>query len=73
LKNKPFSGPRRPHALRHPLNTNFYTAVTAGMLQDDGKFRPNDKVTQLLPSFELYDPHVSQELTLRNMGDGAIL
>ncbi|MGQ0647228.1 MAG: serine hydrolase [Gemmatimonadaceae bacterium] len=48
-------------------NTKFFTAVAAGMLQDDGKLDLDDKATKHLPWFQLYDPYVTREITLRDM------
>lgn len=47
-------------------NTKFFTAVAAGMLADDGKLTLDDKVTQHLPWFQLHDPWVTREITLRD-------
>lgn len=47
-------------------NSKFFTAVAAGMLADDGKLSLDDKVTKHLPWFQLYDPWVTREFTLRD-------
>lgn len=47
-------------------NTKFFTAVAAGMLADDGKLALDDKVTKHLPWFQLHDPWVTREITLRD-------
>jgi CubicO group peptidase (beta-lactamase class C family) len=47
-------------------NTKFFTAVAAGMLVDDGKLALDDKVTKHLPWFQLHDPWVTREFTLRD-------
>jgi CubicO group peptidase (beta-lactamase class C family) len=47
-------------------NTKFFTAVAAGMLVDDGKLSLDDKVTKHLPWFQLYDPWVTREFTMRD-------
>ncbi|GMV09270.1 MAG: hypothetical protein ABS52_06145 [Gemmatimonadetes bacterium SCN 70-22] len=47
-------------------NTKFFTAVAAGMLADDGKLSLDDKVTRFLPWFQLHDPWVTREFTLRD-------
>ncbi|MEO7963822.1 MAG: serine hydrolase [Gemmatimonadaceae bacterium] len=47
-------------------NTKFFTAVAAGMLVDEGKLSLDDKVTKYLPWFQLYDPWVTREFTLRD-------
>lgn len=48
-------------------NTKFFTAVVAGMLQDDGKLRLTDRVTAYLPTFRTADMFASREMTLRDM------
>lgn len=47
-------------------NSKFFTSVAAGMLVDDGKLSLDDKVTKWLPWFQLYDPWVTREFTLRD-------
>ncbi len=47
-------------------NTKFFTAVAAAMLADEGKLSLDDKVTKHLPWFQLYDPWVTREFTLRD-------
>jgi len=47
-------------------NTKFFTAVAAGMLADDGKLSLDDRVVKHLPWFQLYDPWVTREITLRD-------
>lgn len=48
-------------------NTKSFTATAAAMLVDDGKLRWDDKVTRWLPGFQLYDPYVTRELTMRDV------
>lgn len=48
-------------------NSKFFTAVAAGMLADEGKLTLDDKVTKHLPWFQLYDPWVTREITLRDV------
>ena len=48
-------------------NTKSFTAAAIGMLVDDGKMRWDDKVTRHLPGFQLYDPYVTRELTIRDV------
>src|SRR4030095_8413155 len=45
-------------------NSKSFTAAAIGMLVDDGKMRWDDKVTRYLPSFQLYDPYVTHEITI---------
>lgn len=47
-------------------NSKFFTAVAAGMLADEGKLSLDDKITKFLPWFQLYDPWVTREFTLRD-------
>jgi CubicO group peptidase (beta-lactamase class C family) len=48
-------------------NTKSMTAAAIGMLVDDGKMRWDDKVTRWLPGFQLFDPYVTRELTIRDV------
>lgn len=47
-------------------NSKSFTAAAIGMLVDDGKMRWDDKVTKWLPGFQLFDPYVTREFTLRD-------
>jgi CubicO group peptidase (beta-lactamase class C family) len=47
--------------------TKAMTAAALGMLVDEGKLRWDDPVTKFLPSFQLSDPYVSRELTVRDL------
>lgn len=47
--------------------TKAMTAACAGMLVDEGKLHWDDKVTDYLPDFQLYDPYVTRELTVRDL------
>jgi CubicO group peptidase (beta-lactamase class C family) len=48
-------------------NTKLFTAVAAGMLVDEGKIRWDAPITTYLPFFQLYDPWVTREITIRDM------
>jgi len=48
-------------------NTKSFTATAAAMLVDDGKLKWNDKATRWLPGFQLFDPYVTRELTVRDL------
>lgn len=48
-------------------NTKSLTAAAVGMLVDEGKMRWDDKVTRWLPGFQLYDPYVTREITMRDV------
>jgi CubicO group peptidase (beta-lactamase class C family) len=47
--------------------TKAMTSASLGMLVDEGKLRWDDRVTKILPSFQLADPYVSRELTVRDL------
>ncbi|OLD64549.1 MAG: hypothetical protein AUI33_12175 [Ignavibacteria bacterium 13_1_40CM_2_61_4] len=47
--------------------TKAFTAALLGMLVDEGKLRWDDPVTKYLPGFQLYDPWVTRELTVRDL------
>ena len=44
-----------------------FTAAALAILADEGKLRWDDKVTKHLPTFELYDPFVTREMTVRDL------
>lgn len=44
-----------------------FTAAAIGMLVDDGKVRWEDPATRYLPGFQLYDPYVTREITVRDL------
>jgi CubicO group peptidase (beta-lactamase class C family) len=48
-------------------NTKAFTAAALGLLVEDGKLAWDDPVTRHLPSFRMYDPYVSQEMTIRDL------
>ena len=43
------------------------TALTLGILVDEGKINWDDKVKTYLPYFELYDPYVTENFTIRDL------
>ena len=47
--------------------TKAMTAASLGMLVDAGKLHWDDRVTRILPSFQLADPYVTRELTVRDL------
>jgi CubicO group peptidase (beta-lactamase class C family) len=47
--------------------TKAMTAASLGMLVDEGKVRWDDPVTKYLPGFQLGDPYVTRELTVRDL------
>ena len=44
-----------------------FTATLIGMLVDDGSLNWDDKIIHFLPEFKLYDPWITNEVTLRDM------
>ena len=48
-------------------NTKAFTAAALGLLVEDGKLGWDDAVTRHLPSFQMYDPYVSREMTIRDL------
>lgn len=48
-------------------NTKAFTAAALAMLVDQGKLSWDDKVIQHIPEFQLADPYVSREMTIRDL------
>jgi CubicO group peptidase (beta-lactamase class C family) len=48
-------------------NTKAFTTAALAMLVDEGKIRWDDLVTQHMPGFQLYDPYVTREMTVRDL------
>ena len=48
-------------------NTKAFTTAALAMLADDGKLSWDDPVTRFLPGFQLYDPYVTREFTVRDL------
>lgn len=47
--------------------TKAFTAALIAMLVDEKKMRWDDPATLYLPGFQLYDPYVTRELTIRDL------
>jgi CubicO group peptidase (beta-lactamase class C family) len=47
--------------------TKAMTSASLGVLVDEGKLRWDDRVTKILPGFQLADPYVTRELTVRDL------
>ncbi|MBL7870433.1 MAG: serine hydrolase [Cyclobacteriaceae bacterium] len=47
--------------------TKAMTATCMGILVDEGKVKWDDPVIKYLPEFQLFDPYVSRELTIRDL------
>ena len=48
-------------------NSKAFTSASLAILVDDGKIEWDDKVTEYLPWFELYDPFVTEQMTVRDL------
>ena len=48
-------------------NTKAFTAAALAILVDEGKLAWDDPVTKYLPNFQMYDPYVTRELTIRDL------
>jgi CubicO group peptidase (beta-lactamase class C family) len=48
-------------------NSKAFTTASLAILADEKKLDWNDKVSKYLPDFELYDPYVTSELTIRDL------
>ncbi len=48
-------------------SSKAFTAAAIAMLVDEGKVKWDDPVTKYLPGFELYDPYVTREITVRDL------
>jgi len=48
-------------------NTKAFTAAALATLVDEGRLKWDDPVTKHLPWFQLYDPYVTRELTVRDL------
>ena len=48
-------------------NTKAFTTAALAMLVDEHKLRWDDQVIQHLPAFQMYDPYVTREMTIRDL------
>jgi CubicO group peptidase (beta-lactamase class C family) len=48
-------------------NTKVFTATALGLLVEEGKLRWDAPVVNYLPWFQMYDPFVTRELTIRDL------
>jgi CubicO group peptidase (beta-lactamase class C family) len=48
-------------------NTKAFTAAALGILVDEKKISWDDPVIKYLPNFQMYDPYVSREITIRDL------
>ena len=48
-------------------NTKAFTATALGLLAEEGKIEWDGPVTRYLPWFQMYDPYVTREMTVRDL------
>lgn len=48
-------------------NTKAFTAAALAILVDEGRISWDDPVTKHLPGFQMYDPYVTREMTVRDL------
>jgi CubicO group peptidase (beta-lactamase class C family) len=48
-------------------NSKAFTTAALGMLVDDKKINWDDKVTDIIPEFRLYNPYVTEDFTIRDL------
>ena len=48
-------------------NSKAFTVAALGMLVDEGKLKWDDKVTDYIPEFKMYDPYVTNEFTIKDL------
>jgi len=48
-------------------NSKAFTSAALGILVDDGKLKWNDRVTDYIPEFKMYNPYVTEEFTIKDM------
>jgi len=48
-------------------NTKAFTTAALAMLVDEGKIHWDDRVIDRLPGFQMYDPYVTREMTIRDL------
>jgi CubicO group peptidase (beta-lactamase class C family) len=48
-------------------NTKAFTSAALGILVDEKKIKWDDPVTKYLPDFQLFDPYVTREMTIRDL------
>ena len=48
-------------------NSKAFTAAALGMLIDEDKLKWDDKVTDYIPEFKMYDPYVTEAFTIRDL------
>ena len=48
-------------------NSKAFTSAALGMLIDEGKLKWDDRVTDYIPGFKMYNPYVTDEFTIRDL------
>jgi CubicO group peptidase (beta-lactamase class C family) len=48
-------------------NTKAFTATSLGLLVEEGKLDWDGQVTRVLPWFQMWDPYVTREMTIRDL------
>ena len=48
-------------------NSKGFTATALALLADEGKLNFDDKVTKYIPEFQMYDPYVTQNVTIKDL------
>ncbi len=48
-------------------NSKAFTSAAIGILVDEGKLKLDDKVTDYIPEFKMFDPYVTAEFTIRDL------
>ncbi|CAA7386470.1 serine hydrolase [Chryseobacterium fistulae] len=48
-------------------NSKGFTCTALAMLADEGKLNWDDKVSKHIPDFQMYDPYVSQNITIKDL------
>jgi CubicO group peptidase (beta-lactamase class C family) len=48
-------------------NSKAFTSAALAILVDEGKIKWDDPVTKYLPDFQMYDPYVTREMTVRDL------
>ncbi len=48
-------------------NSKAFTVAALGILIDEGKLKWDDKVTDFIPEFKMYNPYVTEEFTIRDL------
>jgi CubicO group peptidase (beta-lactamase class C family) len=48
-------------------NSKAFTVAALGILVDEGKLKWDDKVTDYIPEFRMYNPYVTEEFTVKDL------